>query len=94
MLFKTKKAFAILPTVAFGGSINEAFPNPFQIGNPENEPGKLETHFDDLLVESLQRKSCRRVQMQKKAERRRRGKKEDGASKDHQPNKGDNQINA
>ncbi len=30
------------------------FPNQFQIGIPDNKSGKLEIHFDDLLVESLQ----------------------------------------
>ncbi len=63
-----------------GGSINVTFPNQFQIGNPENEPGKLEIHFDDLLVESIQRKSYRQVQKGRKAERRRRAKKRDGTS--------------
>ncbi len=53
------------------------FPNQFQIGNPDNEPGKLEIHFDNLLVESLQRQSSQQVKKQKKAERHRRGKKED-----------------
>ncbi len=51
------------------------FPNQFQIGNPDNEPGKLEIQFDNLLVESLQRQSSQQVKKQNKAERRRRGKK-------------------
>ncbi len=53
------------------------FSNQFQIGNPDNEPGKLEVHFDNLLVESLQRESSQQVKKQKKAERRRLVKKED-----------------
>ncbi len=35
------------------------FPNQFPLGNPENVPGKLEIHFDDLLIETIQRKSIR-----------------------------------
>ncbi len=31
-----------------------SFPNQFQIGNPENEPGKLEIHFDEFLIEREQ----------------------------------------
>ncbi len=31
--------------------IHMSFPNKFPLGNPENEPCKLEIHFDDLLVE-------------------------------------------
>ncbi len=77
-----------------GGSVNVTFPNQFKLGNPENEPGKLEIHFDDLLVENLQRKLYRQVQKKKKVERRRRAKKGDGTSKDHQPNEGDGQMNA
>ncbi len=69
------------------------FPNQFQIINPENEPGKLEIHFDDLLVESLQRQSSQRVEKHKKAERRRRGKKEAGTLKDHLPHEGDGSFN-
>ncbi len=77
-----------------GGSVNVTFPNQFQLGNPENEPVKFEIHFDDLLVESIQRKSYRQVQKGRKAERRRRAKKRDGTSEDHQPNEDDGHINA
>ncbi len=77
-----------------GGPISVTFPNQFQLGNPENEPGKLEIHFDDLLVESIQRKSYRQVQKGRKAERYRRAKKRDGPSKDHQPNEQDGYINS
>ncbi len=65
-------------TVETDGSINMPFPNQFQIGNPDNEPGKLEIHFDNHLVESLQRQPSQQVKKQKKAEQRRRGKKEAG----------------
>ncbi len=65
-------------TVESDGPIYMPFPNQFQIGNPDNEPGKLEIHFDDLLVESLQRQSSHQVKKQKKAEQRRWGKKEAG----------------
>ncbi len=67
-----------ISTVETDGPINMPFPNQFQIGNPDNEPGKLEIHFDNLLVESLQRQSSQQVKKQKKAEQRRRGKKEAG----------------
>ncbi len=77
-----------------GGPINVTFPNQFQLGNPENEPGKLEIHFDDLLVESIQRKSFRQVQKKRKAERCRRAKKRDESSRDHQPNEEDGYINS
>ncbi len=79
--------------VASGGSINVTFHNQFQIGNPANEPGKLEIHFDDLLEGSIQRKSYRQVQKEK-AERRGQGMKRDGTSKDHQANESDGQFNA
>ncbi len=69
-------------------------PNQFPIGNPENQPGKLEIHFVDLLVEILQRKWCRQVKKQKKVERRRQGKKKDETSKDHLPHEGDGWVNA
>ncbi len=69
------------------------FPNQFQIGNPDNEPGKLEIHFDNLLVETLQTQSSQQVKKQKKAERCRRGKK-DGTSNDHLPHEGDGSLNA
>ncbi len=71
------------------GPISVTFPNQFQLGNPENEPRKLVIHFDDLLVESIQRKSFRQVQKGRKAERLRQAKKRDGPSKDHQPNEED-----
>ncbi len=45
-----------------GGPVCVTFPNQFPLGNPENVPGKLEVHFDDLLVESIQRKSFREIQ--------------------------------
>ncbi len=48
--------------VMSGGPVSVTFPNQFPLGNPENVPGKLEIHFDDLLVESIQRKSCREIQ--------------------------------
>ncbi len=59
-----------------GGPVSVTFPNQFPLGNPENVPGKLEVHFDDLLVESIQRKSFREIQKRRKAERRRRAKKD------------------
>ncbi len=40
-----------------GGPVSVTFLNQFPLGNPENVPGILEIHFDDLLVESTQRKS-------------------------------------
>ncbi len=58
----------------------------FPLGNPENVSGKLEIHFDDLIVESIQRKTFREIQKRRKAERRKRAKKRDGSSKDNQPN--------
>ncbi len=64
------------------------------LGTPENVPGKLEIHFDDLLVESIQRKSFREIQKRRKAERRRRAKKGDGSSKDNQPDQENGYINA
>jgi len=68
-----------------GGPVSVTFPNQFPLGNPESVPGKLEIHFDDLLVESIQRKSFREIQKRRKAERRRRAKKGNGPSKDSQP---------
>ncbi len=79
--------------VMSGGPISMTFPNQFQLGNPENEPGNLEIHFDDLLVEIIQRKSFRQVQKGRKAERRRQAKKRDGPSKNHKPNEEDGYIN-
>ncbi len=35
--------------VMSGGPVCVTFPNQFALGNPENVPGKLEIHFDDLL---------------------------------------------
>ncbi len=80
--------------VMSGGPVSVTFPNQFHLGNPENEPGKLEIHFDDLLVESIQRKSFREIQKGRKAERRRWAKKRDGPSKDHQSNEEDGFINS
>ncbi len=80
--------------VMSGGPVNVTFPNQFPIGNPENVHGKLEIHLDDLLVESLQRKSFREIQKRRKAERRRRAKKRDGSSKDNQPDQEDCFIDA
>ncbi len=71
--------------VMSGGPVCVSFPNQFSLGNPENVPGKLEIHFDDLLVESIQRKSFQEIQKRRKAERRKRAKKRDGSSKDNQP---------
>ncbi len=71
--------------VMSGGPVCVTFPNQFALGNPENVPGKLEIHFDDLLVESIQRKSFQEIQKRRKAERRKRAKKRDGSSKDNQP---------
>ncbi len=68
-----------------GGPVCVSFPNQFSLGNLENVPGKLEIHFDDLLVESIQRKSVQEIQKRRKAERRKRAKKRDGSSKDNQP---------
>ncbi len=72
--------------VMSGGPVCVPFPNQFSLGNPENVPGKLEIHFDDLLVESIQRKTFQEIQKRRKAERRKRAKKRDGSSKDNQPN--------
>ncbi len=83
----------IITIVMSGGPVSVTFPNQFPIGNPENVPGKLEIHFDDLLVESIQRKSFREIQKRRKAERRRREKKGDGPSKDNQPNEEDGFLN-
>ncbi len=83
----------IITIVMSGGPVSVTFPNQFPIGNPENVPGKLEIHFDDLLVESIQRKSFREIQNRRKAERRRREKKGDGPSKDNQPNEEDGFLN-
>ncbi len=76
-----------------GGPVSVTFPNQFPLGNPENVPGKLEIHFDDLLVESIQRKSFREIQKRRKAERRRRTKKVDGPSEDNQSNEKDGFFN-
>ncbi len=76
-----------------GGPVSVTFLNQFPLGNPENVPGILEIHFDDLLVESIQRKSFREIQKRRKAERRRLAKKGDGSSKDNQPNEDDGLIN-
>ncbi len=56
------------PTVVSNGPINMSFPNQFQIGNPENEPRKLEIHFNDLLVESIHRQSSQQVKKQKNSD--------------------------
>ncbi len=50
--------------------INMSFPNKFQLGNPENDQGKLEIHFNDLHVETLQRKWSRSRMAQTGKERR------------------------
>ncbi len=76
-----------------GGPVSVTFPNQFPLGNPENVPGILEIYFDDLLVESTQRKSFREIQKRRNAERRRRAKKGDGPSKDNQPNEDHGLIN-
>ncbi len=60
-----------------------SFHNPLPLGNPENEPGELEIHFDDLLVENIQRKWCRQVKKKNTMERRRRGESEERKSMDH-----------
>ncbi len=64
-------------------SINMSFPNPLPLGNPEKEPGELEIHFDDLLVENIQRKWCRQVKKKNTIERHRRGEREERKSTDH-----------
>ncbi len=74
-----------LGTVMSGRPVGVTFPNQFPLGNPENVSGKLEIHFDDLIVESIQRKTFREIQKRRKAERRKRAKKRDGSSKDNQP---------
>ncbi len=76
-----------------GGPVSVTFLNPFPLGNPENVPSILEIHFDDLLVESIQRKSFREIQKRRKAERRRRAKKGDGPLKDNKPNEDDGFLN-
>ncbi len=77
-----------------GGPVGVTFPNQFPLGNPENVSGKLEIHFDDLLIESIQKRSFREIQKRRKAERRRRAKKGDGSSKDNQPDQEDCFFNA
>ncbi len=71
--------------VMSGRPVGVTFPNQFPLGNPENVSGKLEIHFDDLIVESIQRKTFREIQKRQKVERRKRAKKRDGSSKDNQP---------
>ncbi len=68
-----------------GGPVSVTFPNQFPLGNPENVPGKLEIHFDDLLVESIQRKSFREIQKRRK--------KGDGPSEENQSNEKDGFFN-
>ncbi len=82
-----------------------SFPNQFQLGNPENEPGKFEIHFGDVRssnkfdhLESLQRQSSQQKKEKKKAEQSRRGKKEAGkkeagTSEDHPPHESDGASN-
>ncbi len=82
-----------MTTVMSGGPVSVTFPNQFPLGNPENVPGKLEINFDDLLVESIQRKSFREIQKRRKAERRRPTKKGDGPSEDNQSNEKDGFFN-
>ncbi len=48
--------------VMSGRPVGVTFPNQFSLGNPENVSGKLEIHFDDLIVESIQRKTFREIQ--------------------------------
>ncbi len=74
--------------VASGVSINVAFPNQFQIGNPENEPGKFEIYFDNLLVESLQKSRA------DKSRRKRKRNNADGDRKKMEHQKIINQIKA
>ncbi len=62
--------------VMSGRPVGVTFPNQFQLGNPENVSGKLEIHFDDLIVESIQRKTFREIQKRQKAERRKRARRE------------------
>ncbi len=76
---------SLIRSVMSGRPVGVTFPNQFQLGNPENVSGKLEIHFDDLIVESIQRKTFREIQKRQKAERRKRAKKRDGSSKDNQP---------
>ncbi len=71
--------------VMSGRPVGVTFPNQFSLGNPENVSGKLEIHFDDLIVESIQRKTFREIQKRRKAERHKRAKKRDESSKDNQP---------
>ncbi len=65
----------ILKIVMSGRPVGVTFPNQFPLGNLENVSGKLEIHFDDLIVESIQRKTFREIQKRRKAERRKRAKK-------------------
>ncbi len=81
--FSLRKKF--LSIVMSGRPVGVTFPNQFPLGNPANVSGKLEIHFDDLIVESIQRKTFREIQKRRKAERRKRAKKRDGSSKDNQP---------
>lgn len=59
------------------------FPDQFSIGNSYNEPGKLEIHFDDLLVQGIQKDWSRKVKKQKKMERRRGKRDGAGTSENH-----------
>ncbi len=76
---------SLMTVVMSGRPVGVTFPNQFSLGNPENVSGKLEINFDDLIVESIQRKTFREIQKRQKAERRKRAKKRDGSSKDNQP---------
>ncbi len=44
-----------MPFVVSDDPINMQFPDQFSIGNSNNEPGKLEMYFDDLLVQAIQK---------------------------------------
>lgn len=70
-------------TVESDDPINAQFPDQFSIGNSNNEPGKLEMYFDDLLVKGIQKEWNRKVKKQKKMDKRRQRQNEDGTSEDH-----------
>lgn len=59
------------------------FPDQFSTGNSNNEPGKLEIHFDDLLVQGIQKDWSRKVKKQKKMEQRRGKRDGAGTSENH-----------
>ncbi len=66
---------------------NTQYPDQFSIGDSDNEPGKLQIHFDDLLVQGLQKDWSCKVKKQEKMERRRWTLEGAGTSEDHHQDK-------